>query len=182
MLRLPAALVVAAILFGGTASAAEQPIATAVTAGLDHTCALTRAGAVKCWGYNGHDELGDGTGDRSSSSTPVPVQGLSSGVSAVAAGGRHSCAVQRGGALCWGANYFGALGDGIVQGQAGGREMRTAPLWGLRSTPRLLHDGSANSLEQAIARHDGQAAQSRARYDALDPDRRAALLAFLRSL
>ena len=77
---------------------------------------------------------------------------------------------------------MGALGDGIVQGQAGAREMRTAPLWGLRSTPRLLHDGSANGVEQAIARHDGQAARSRARYDALDPDRRAALLEFLRSL
>jgi Regulator of chromosome condensation (RCC1) repeat len=119
MVRLPAALVVAAFLLGGTASAAQQPIATAVTAGLDHTCALTRAGAVKCWGYNGHDELGDGSGDRSSSWTPVPVQGLSSGVSAVAAGGRHSCAVQRGGALCWGANYFGALGDGTDGSHAG---------------------------------------------------------------
>jgi CxxC motif-containing protein (DUF1111 family) len=77
---------------------------------------------------------------------------------------------------------MGPLGDGIEQGQAGGREMRTAPLWGLRATPRLLHDGSANGVEQAIARHDGQAAQSRARYEALDSDRRAALLEFLRSL
>ena len=77
---------------------------------------------------------------------------------------------------------MGALGDGIVQGQAGAREMRTAPLWGLRSTPRLLHDGSANGVEQAIARHDGQAAPSRARYEALDSARRAALLEFLRSL
>ncbi|MBW8866800.1 MAG: hypothetical protein JF610_05600 [Acidobacteria bacterium] len=77
---------------------------------------------------------------------------------------------------------MGALGDGIVQGQAGGRDMRTAPLWGLRFSPRLLHDGSANSIEQAIARHDGQAERSRARYEALDPDRLAALLAFLRSL
>ena len=58
---------------------------------------------------------------------------------------------------------MGALGDGIVQGQAGGREMRTAPLWGLRFAPRLLHDGSANGVEQAIARRDGQAARSRAR-------------------
>ena len=77
---------------------------------------------------------------------------------------------------------MGALGDGIVQGQAGGREMRTAPLWGLRFAPRLLHDGRANGVEQAIARHDGQAARSRARYETLDPDRLAALLAFLRSL
>src|SRR5262245_20646186 len=77
---------------------------------------------------------------------------------------------------------MGALGDGIVQGQAGAREMRTAPLWGLRSAARLLHDGSATTIEQAIQRHDGQAAAARDRFAALDPDWLAALLAFLRSL
>ena len=77
---------------------------------------------------------------------------------------------------------MGALGDGIAQGQAGVREMRTAPLWGLRVAGRLLHDGSANGIEQAILRHDGQAAAARSRYTALDPDRLGALLAFLRSL
>src|SRR5262252_1563092 len=53
---------------------------------------------------------------------------------------------------------MGTLGDGIVQGQARAREMRTAPLWGLRSAARLLHDGSATTIEQAIQRHDGQGA------------------------
>ena len=50
---------------------------------------------------------------------------------------------------------MGALGDGIAQGQARPADMRTAPLWGLRSAGRLLHDGSANRIEQAILRHDG---------------------------
>ena len=77
---------------------------------------------------------------------------------------------------------MGALGDGIAQGQARPADMRTAPLWGLRSAGRLLHDGSANGIEQAILRHDGQAAAARNRYGALDPDRVALLLAFLRSL
>jgi hypothetical protein len=94
-------------------------LATTVTAGLDHTCALTRAGGVRCWGYNGHDELGDGESTAVSSSVPVRVKGLPSGVTALAAGGRHTCAVQRGGALCWGANYLGALGDGTEERHAG---------------------------------------------------------------
>jgi CxxC motif-containing protein (DUF1111 family) len=60
--------------------------------------------------------------------------------------------------------------------------MRTAPLWGLRDTNRFLHDGSARSLEQAIQRHDGQAAAARDRFGALDAETSALLLAFLRSL
>lgn len=77
---------------------------------------------------------------------------------------------------------MGTLGDGIEQGLATGREFRTAPLWGVRTQRRLLHDGSASSIEDAITRHAGQAQRSRDRFDALDAERRAALLAFLRSL
>ena len=87
--------------------------AVAVVAGLGHTCALTRLGGVECWGYNTHDELGDGR--TANSSTPVPVSGLASGVTAIAAGLRNSCAITTGGgAKCWGAIYFGALGDGTT--------------------------------------------------------------------
>jgi CxxC motif-containing protein (DUF1111 family) len=77
---------------------------------------------------------------------------------------------------------MGSLGDGIVQEQASGREFRTAPLWGLRNNNRLLHDGRSRSLEDAIRRHDGQGAAARDRFNALDADRVARLLAFLRSL
>jgi CxxC motif-containing protein (DUF1111 family) len=77
---------------------------------------------------------------------------------------------------------MGTLGDGIVQGQAAAREMRTAPLWGLRNSNRLLHDGGATSIDLAIQRHDGQARAARDRFAALDADSVALLLAFLRSL
>ncbi len=77
---------------------------------------------------------------------------------------------------------MGALGDGIDQGAANGREMRTAPLWGLRFLNNYLHDGRANSLDQAILAHDGQARAARDRYAVLPADSRARLMAFLNSL
>ena len=77
---------------------------------------------------------------------------------------------------------MGSLGDDLEMGAANGKEMRTAPLWGLRFVTTYLHDGRATTLEQAILAHDGQGRASRDRYGALAPDARANLIAFLKSL
>jgi CxxC motif-containing protein (DUF1111 family) len=77
---------------------------------------------------------------------------------------------------------MGGLGDGIAQGDATGREMRTAPLWGLGAKTLFLHDGSAATLQDAILRHDGQGRASRDRFTALESARLIQLLAFLKSL
>lgn len=77
---------------------------------------------------------------------------------------------------------MGALGDGIEQGAATGREIRTAPLWGLRLVTTFLHDGRTRTIEGAITAHDGQGRAARDRFNALSPTERTRLLAFLRSL
>ena len=88
--------------------------ATAVSAGGNHSCAVLDTGAVKCWGANYSGQLGNNT--TTSSSTPVAVSGIdgvTAKATAIDAGEDDSCALLSNGVVkCWGANYFGQLGDG----------------------------------------------------------------------
>jgi CxxC motif-containing protein (DUF1111 family) len=73
-------------------------------------------------------------------------------------------------------------GDGIVQGSALANEIRTPALWGLRFRRPLLHDGSAATIPEAIARHAGEALHSSQAAGRLSAVEFEALIAFLRSL
>ena len=92
---------------GGTA---YHPLsnATSVATGEQHSCLLTTEGTVECWGSNNAGQLG---ADRSVSESAFarPVPGLS-GVTRIAAGAAHSCALTPAGVYCWGSNVFLQLG------------------------------------------------------------------------
>jgi len=84
---------------------------TAIATGSYHTCAVVNGG-VWCWGQNYSGQLGLGNTPPCSGlcSSPTPV-GLT-GVTAIAAGDRHTCAIVNGSVLCWGSNSDGQLGVG----------------------------------------------------------------------
>ncbi len=80
------------------------------------------------------------------------------------------------------------LADGRPDGLADGREWRTPPLWGLGLTAvvsghtRLLHDGRARSIAEAILWHGGEGAAAREAFRSAPADAREALIGFLESL
>jgi alpha-tubulin suppressor-like RCC1 family protein len=92
---------------------------TAVSVGDGFACALTTGssdggdaggGGVVCWGYNYWGQLG--SNPMTNSPVPVQVPGLESGVTAIAAGEDSACAITvGGGAVCWGFNAYGQLGN-----------------------------------------------------------------------
>jgi CxxC motif-containing protein (DUF1111 family) len=75
-------------------------------------------------------------------------------------------------------------GDGIVQngGQGTRNQMRTPPLWGMRSRARLMHDGDTLTRNEAILRHAGQATAIINNYNALSVTQKNQLITFLNSL
>ena len=80
-------------------------------------------------------------------------------------------------------NMGADLADGIVEGKAGPADFRTAPLWGVSASgPPYLHDGRAYDLAEAIGLHDGEAHNTRLRWDQLSPSDRDALIRFLQTL
>ncbi|HEY3137877.1 MAG TPA: di-heme oxidoredictase family protein [Blastocatellia bacterium] len=73
-------------------------------------------------------------------------------------------------------------GDGIAQSPAPANKMRTAPLWGMRTRDRLMHDGEELTRNDAILRHAGEAAGVINSYINLSTTQKNQLITFLNSL
>ncbi len=74
------------------------------------------------------------------------------------------------------------LADGLIQGAASGSEFRTQPLWGVAAVGPYLHDGRADTLDDAIRMHAGEGTNARDAYVALSTEQQASIIAFLGSL
>jgi alpha-tubulin suppressor-like RCC1 family protein/plastocyanin len=94
---------------------------TDISAGYEFTCAV-KDGEAWCWGANGEGQLG--TGDKNGSDVPVrvcapgetiPCKQFLSGVTAIAAGYEHTCALTGGEVWCWGWGIGGQLGSGDTE-------------------------------------------------------------------
>lgn len=96
----------------GTPSAPlPLPETKSICSGEYHSCALSNAGSVRCWGYGKNAQLGV-AGDGGNSDTPVSIAGLPN-IDVIACGGSHTCGLGADGALfCWGWGKWGQLGDG----------------------------------------------------------------------
>ena len=114
--------------------------ALSVASGTQSSCIVTTTQSVKCWGYGGYGNLGNGYFGSSSgaifSSTPVDVFNLTS-VSEVAVGDNAACALTTGGAVkCWGRNDVGQLGNGVA-----GNSSIPVQVSGLSSGVRAIRAG-----------------------------------------
>jgi alpha-tubulin suppressor-like RCC1 family protein len=105
---------------GPSTSTAAVAVATrqtfvAISAGANHTCALTRDGVAYCWGLNETGELGQALvanecGGFSCNRRPVRVESTVR-FDTISAGFGHTCALSDGRAFCWGRNDRGQLGS-----------------------------------------------------------------------
>ncbi len=110
-----------------------------LAAGDGHTCAVTAAGGAKCWGANAYGQLGDNS--TTNRWSPGDVAGLTSGVSRLTAGTRHTCALMVAGDVkCWGSNADGQLGDNSTITRYG-----PVPVTGLASGVRAISAGNAHT-------------------------------------
>ncbi|HJM41239.1 MAG TPA: hypothetical protein QF514_03325, partial [Candidatus Thalassarchaeaceae archaeon] len=94
----------------------ENRSAVAISLGESHTCALLDDTTLKCWGFNNHGQIGDGT--FTNANTPTTVDLGDDTAVAVAAGRHHTCSLLSDETVsCWGWNDRGQLGDGTYTSQ-----------------------------------------------------------------
>ncbi|ACY12809.1 Alpha-tubulin suppressor and related RCC1 domain- containing protein-like protein [Haliangium ochraceum DSM 14365] len=112
-----------------------------IALGFSHTCALLAGGGMRCWGYNGHGQLGYGHDDNLGDNESLETQGnvaVPGPVRKIVAGGQHTCALLQNNKLrCWGDGGDGRTGYGERNG--------TNPAYG--DDPGELPNGSLDDID-----------------------------------
>jgi len=91
---------------------ANKRMFVTITAGQDHTCAISAAQETYCWGTNANGQLGIGSADTGQHALPLIIKGQLQ-FKEMSAGYTHTCAITHDGkAYCWGSNSYGQLGNG----------------------------------------------------------------------
>lgn len=85
---------------------------TAVSVGNQHTCAI-KDSQLFCWGSNSNGQLGFDKA-KPQAESPQLVPGMEKGVTAVAAGDEHTCAIKESALYCWGRSDVGQVGNGTA--------------------------------------------------------------------
>ena len=125
--------------------------AAEVTAGVQHTCALSTSGATACWGYNLYGQIGDGTNNNRLSPT---TRGTPPNFASLFTGVYHSCGLGGSGqAYCWGWNPYGQLGDGTTGPFASQRRLPIAVSGSHTFSQLALGAGHTCGLDGAGAAH-----------------------------
>ncbi|MBS1119903.1 MAG: regulator of chromosome condensation [Deltaproteobacteria bacterium] len=128
---------------GGSVAVGGGSGVIALALGENHTCSLSSAGEVRCWGYNKQGSLGVGT-------TRDPGDGIVAGIGAqgdgavraIVAGGYQTCALTSAGRVwCWGMNHAGQVGNGNASATAVSKPTRVDGLEDVRS----LHAGDSTT-------------------------------------
>jgi len=98
-------------------------------------CARRTSGEVVCWGFH-------------YGATPLTIEGLESGATALTVGGDHACAIRDASALCWGENFVGQLGDGTEI-----TRFSAAPVVGMTGDTAQISAGEGHTCARRL---DGQ--------------------------
>ncbi|HET7017105.1 MAG TPA: hypothetical protein VFI65_24495 [Streptosporangiaceae bacterium] len=117
-----------------------------VSAGVNHSVALTAAGHVLAWGFDIYGQLGDGTTAPVSRDVPVRVKfSAPVKIKAIGAGRDHAVVITTAGrVLAWGYNFYGQLGNGGLASSA--RPVPVRLKQGLRPLALGLGPGAEFSL------------------------------------
>jgi alpha-tubulin suppressor-like RCC1 family protein len=122
------------------------PTVEALSAWYAHACAVLSNGRLLCWGNDAQSALGDGTGSGSLAPTLVSLSngGPLDGVSQVAVGWKHACALRGSAILCWGDQAWGETGITMSQTPQGHPDPYHAAPGAFTSVVAKGWDGSSN--------------------------------------